>query len=260
MKILISNDDGINAPGIRALAKAMQELGDVYVVAPERNQSATGHAVTMHVPLRSKVVDFHTESIKAWWVNGTPADCIKLGIENLMKEKPDLIVSGINQGENLGTDVIYSGTVSAAVEGSIFGIPAIAFSYQDHSATDLTMAAEAAKQICLQVLKHGIPKNHIINVNIPAINSLDEIKGVKITKLGKKIYKNNFEERKDPKGNIYYWLAGELIEQPEDQETDIFAVNSKFIAVTPIDIDMTSYELISELKSWNLLWNENAKT
>jgi 5'-nucleotidase len=171
-----------------------------------------------------------------------------------MKVKPDLIVSGINMGENLGTDVIYSGTVSAAVEGAIFGIPAIAFSYEDHDATDMTAVGMAAKEICKQILSHGIPKDHIFNVNIPKFNSIEEIRGIKTCKLGIKIYKNNFEVRKDPNGNDYYWLAGELIEMPEDIDTDIYAVKNKYISITPIDIDMTDYSLMSEVKSWNLHW------
>ncbi|MDF2890827.1 MAG: stationary-phase survival protein SurE [Clostridia bacterium] len=254
MKILISNDDGINAQGIKALALAMQELGEVYVVAPERNQSATGHAVTMHTPLRRKKVDFLGDKINAWWVNGTPADCIKLGIENLMKDKPDLVVSGINMGENLGTDVIYSGTVSAAVEGAIFGIPAIAFSYEDHTASDLTIAAAAAKEVCKQILAHGIPKNHIFNVNIPAVADINEIKGIKTCKLGTKIYRNNFEERRDPNGNIYFWLAGELVEMPEDIDNDIYAVKNKYISITPINIDLTDYQLIKKMNDWTMHW------
>lgn len=254
MKILISNDDGINAIGIKALAIAMQELGDIYVIAPERNQSATGHAVTMHTPLRCKKVDIFGNKINSWWVNGTPADCIKLGVESLMKERPDLIVSGINMGENLGTDVIYSGTVSAAVEGAIFGIPSIAFSYEDHNATDMTKVGIAAKELCKQILKHGIPKDHILNVNIPKINNFDEIQGIKTCKLGIKIYKNNFDERKDPNGNKYYWLAGELVEMPEDVDTDIFAIKNKYISVTPINIDLTDYNLLNKIKDWKLTW------
>lgn len=252
MKILISNDDGIYSKGIKALAKAMTELGEVYVAAPETNQSAIGHAVTMHTPLRSKKIDSFGPDIKAWWVNGTPADCIKLGIENLMKVKPDLIVSGINMGENLGTDVIYSGTVSAAVEGAIFGIPAIAFSYVDYNAIDLTLAAKAAKGICNEILKHNIPQNHILNVNIPKFEDISEINGIKITKLGVKKYKNNFEERRDPKGAVYYWLAGELIDMPEDKNTDIYAIKNKYISITPINIDLTSHNLINEIKNWKL--------
>lgn len=255
MKILISNDDGINSMGIQALAKTMTDLGEVFVVAPETNKSAIGHAVTMHTPLRSMKLEWVDKNIDAWWVNGTPADCVKLGMENLMKTAPDLILSGINIGENLGTDVIYSGTVSAAVEGAIFGIPAIAFSYEDFKETDFTIAAKIAKNVCIEVLKHGIPKNHILNVNIPKVAQTAEIKGIEITKLGVKIYKNNFEERMDPKGNIYYWLAGELIEMPEDKMTDIYAVKNKYVSITPIRIDFTDYELIEELKKWNLSWN-----
>lgn len=252
MKILISNDDGIYSKGIQALVKAMTELGEVYVVAPETNQSAIGHAVTMHTPLRSNKVDRFGTNINAWWVNGTPADCIKLGIENLIKVKPDLIVTGINIGENLGTDVIYSGTVSAAVEGAIFGIPAIAFSYEDYKATDFNIAAKVAKEICTEVLKHTIPPNHILNVNIPKCEQISEIKGIRTTKLGVKIYKNNFEERRDPKGDVYYWLAGELIDIPEDEYNDIYAVKNKYISITPINIDLTSHDLINEIKNWKL--------
>jgi 5'-nucleotidase len=254
LKILISNDDGIHAPGIKALAMSMLDLGEVYVVAPERNQSATGHAVTMHTPLRSRQVDFFGDKIKAWWVNGTPADCVKLGIENLMPVRPDLIVSGINMGENLGTDVIYSGTVSAAVEGAIFGIPAIAFSYEEHGATDMSAAGNVAKEICRRILKEGVPRNHIFNVNIPAIKSINEVNGIKICKLGSKIYKNNFEERKDPKGHTYYWLAGELIHFPDDEETDIYAIKNKFVSITPINIDLTDFELKKKMQNWHLDW------
>ena len=254
MKILISNDDGIYAQGIKALAMVMQELGEVYVVAPERNQSATGHAVTMHTPLRSKKIDIFGDKIKSWWVNGTPADCVKLGVENLLKEKPDLIVSGINMGENLGTDVIYSGTVSAAVEGAIFGIPAIAFSYEDHKVTDMTIAATAAMKVCKQILTHGIPKNHILNVNIPEVKNLNEIKGIKTCKLGIKIYKNNFDQRTDPNGNIYYWLAGELVALPEDIDTDIYAVKNKYISITPVNIDLTDYQLLKKMQELELKW------
>jgi 5'-nucleotidase len=239
LKILISYDDGINSRGIQELAKAMTELGEVYVAAPETNKSAIGHAVTMHTPLRSRKFESLGPDIKAWWVNGTPADCVKLGIENLMDDRPDLIVSGINVGENLGTDVIYSGTVSAAVEGAIFGIPSIAFSYADYDEKDFTAAAKVAKDVCIEILKHGIPRNHILNVNIPKFTHVSEIKGIQVTKLGVKIYKNNFEERKDPKGGVYYCLAGELIEVPEDKATDIYAVKSKYISITPINIDFT---------------------
>lgn len=252
MNILISNDDGISSPGIRALAKAMTELGEVFVVAPETNKSAIGHAVTMHSALRSKRIEDLGDGIHAWWVNGTPADCVKLGIENIMKEKPDLLVSGINLGENLGTDVIYSGTVSAAVEGAIFGIPSIAFSYQDYDAKDYEIAAKIAKDLCVEIMKHGIPQNHVLNVNIPRVSEASEIKGIAVTKLGVKIYKNNFDEKKDPSGDIYYWLAGELIEVPEDRSTDIYAIKSKYVSITPINIDFTSYALIEELKDWEL--------
>ncbi|MFZ5354176.1 MAG: 5'/3'-nucleotidase SurE [Bacillota bacterium] len=252
MKILVANDDGITSKGLYSLACNMKDLGKVFVVAPESNQSAIGHAITMHDPLRSKRVDYFGADIDAWWVNGTPADCIKLGIESLMKEKPDLIVSGINRGENLGTDVLYSGTVSAAIEGCIFGVPSIAFSYEDFSAESFEAAGQIAAKIAEAAYKNGISENTVLNVNIPRFNSLEEIKGIKITKLGVKIYKNNFEERLDPRGNTYYWLTGELQESEIEENTDIEAIRNKYVSVTPIKIDLTDYEIIEKLKQWNL--------
>ncbi|MGE5632508.1 MAG: 5'/3'-nucleotidase SurE [Caulobacteraceae bacterium] len=252
MNILISNDDGIYSNGLYELAKALSSIGKVSVVAPDKEQSAIGHAITMHQPLRCKKIKMLDLDADAWWVNGTPADCIKLGIESLLKTRPDLIVSGINNGENLGTDIIYSGTVSAAIEGSIFNIPAIAVSYAKHGETGFSRPAAYALDIIKQVIEKGIPKGTVINVNIPNLEKSENINGVKITKLGVKKYRNNFEERKDPRGNSYYWLAGELVEEDIPEDSDIYAIRKGYISITPINIDLTGFEYIDKLKKWNL--------
>lgn len=249
MKILIANDDGIDSEGIYHLAKKLKEIGNVYVVAPDKEQSASGHSITMHQPLRLKKVNFFDTDIDAWWVSGTPADCIKLGIETIIKQKPDLVVSGINKGANLGTDILYSGTVSAAIEGAILGIPAVAFSYASHKSFDFALAADIAQRICIEIIKTPMPSKTIFNVNIPCCTS-SNIKGIKICRLGTREYSNNYEERKDPRGNIYYWLAGELIDTTHNEpDTDIFAISKNYVSITPIHIDLTNYELMSKLSN-----------
>jgi 5'-nucleotidase len=247
LNILISNDDGVYSKGIYELARRITKLGKVTVVAPDKEQSAIGHAITMHQPLRCRKIKLYDLNLDAWWVNGTPADCIKLGVETLLPERPDLIVSGINNGENLGTDVVYSGTVSAAIEGSIFNIPSIAVSYAKHGETDFSTAAEAAVHLIEQILQHASGDTTLVNINIPEIEDINELKGVKITKLGVKKYRNNFEERKDPRGNSYYWLAGELIEDEIEEDTDIYAVRNGFASITPLHVDLTGYAEISRL-------------
>jgi len=250
LKILVTNDDGVYSNGIYELAKRMTRLGKVTVVAPENEQSAVGHAITIHQPLRCRKIKFYDLDIDAWWVNGTPADCVKIGIETLLTERPDLIVSGINNGENLGTDIIYSGTVSAAIEGSIFDIPAIAVSYAKHGEADFSIAAEVAVSIVEQVLENAMGTNILLNINIPELENENVLRGIKITKLGVKKYSNNFEERKDPRGDSYYWLAGELIEDELGEDTDIYAVRNGFASITPLHVDLTDYKEIDRLKAW----------
>lgn len=255
--ILISNDDGIYSKGLYELAKEMTRLGSVAVVAPDKEQSATGHAITMHQPLRCKKIKLHDLDIEAWRVSGTPADCIKIGVETLLPERPQLIVSGMNNGENLGTDIIYSGTVSAAIEGAIFNIPSIAVSYEGHHEADFPIAARAAVDIIEQVLEKSNWKYLLLNINIPEVKSINDLKGVRIAKLGVKKYRNNFEERKDPRGNTYYWLAGELIEDDIEDDTDIFAVRNGYASVTPLNIDLTGYEKIESIIEWNISINKD---
>lgn len=253
LNILISNDDGIYSKGLYALAKEMTRLGSVAVVAPDKEQSAIGHAITMHQPLRCKKIKLFDLDIEAWRVSGTPADCIKIGVETLLSERPQLIVSGINNGENLGTDIIYSGTVSAAIEGSIFNIPSIAVSYEGYDEAEFPIAAKAAVDIIEQVLEHSEHKDILLNINIPKVKKMNELKGVKITKLGVKKYRNNFEERKDPRGNAYYWLAGELIDDEIREDTDIYAVRNGYTSITPLNIDLTGYKKMEKMIEWNLI-------
>ena len=256
MNILISNDDGIYSYGLYELAKRMSALGKVSVVAPDKEQSAIGHAITMYQPLRCGKIKLYDLDIDAWWVNGTPADCVKLGIETLLPQRPDLIISGINDGENLGTDIIYSGTVSAAIEGSLFNIPSIAVSCVKNCNTDFSAAAEAAFKVIKQVLEHGTGRNMLLNINIPETGNIDLLKDVRITRLGVKKYRNNFEERKDPRGESYYWMTGELIEDRAGEDTDIYAVRRGHISITPIYVDLTDYEEIEKIQGWNISLNK----
>ncbi|MDD3705741.1 MAG: 5'/3'-nucleotidase SurE [Clostridiaceae bacterium] len=251
MNILITNDDGIYARGLYELAKRMTAFGKVTVVAPDKEQSAIGHAITLHQPLRCSKIKLYDLDIDAWWVNGTPADCVKLGIETLLSEAPDLIISGINDGENLGTDIIYSGTVSAAIEGSMFSIPSIAISYAKHCSMDFSIPAEASLQVIRQVLNHFGKTKILLNVNIPEADSIEALRGIKIARLGVKKYRNSFEERKDPRGNSYYWLAGELVRDETDEDTDIYAIRKGYIAVTPIHVDLTDYTEIKRIGEWS---------
>lgn len=251
LKILLSNDDGINADGIYHLADNLREMGLVTVVAPESERSASGHSITMHKPLRSKQVDFYPKGVEAWNINGTPSDCVKFAICSLLKEKPDLVVSGINQGSNLGTDVLYSGTVSAAIEGAIYGIPSIAVSLSTFEKCDFKPYAKLAKDLCKNLYENRINTGLVMNINLPYI-PIDEIKGIKITKLGAMRYKNCFIERVDPRGMTYFWLSGELDDANNEFDTDVKCVENGFISITPIKHDLTSYKAIEDMKKWNL--------
>jgi 5'-nucleotidase len=248
--ILVCNDDGINAPGIRALAKAMRELGDVTVVAPDKQQSAVGHAITMNYPLRASKF-YSGDSFFGYAVEGTPADCVKLAVRTLMPEKPDLVVSGINHGSNTAINVIYSGTVSAATEGTVLGIPSIAFSLTTYEKADFRYPAKIARSISAMVLKKGLPKATLLNVNIPPLKER-EIRGIKVTRQGKTFWDDTFEVRRDPNNKEYYWLRGDLEVLDHSEDTDQIAIMNKYVSVTPIQYDLTDYELLEELRGWNL--------
>jgi 5'-nucleotidase len=260
MKLLIGNDDGIFAPGIRALANTLAEAGhDVTVVCPDRERSATGHGLTIHQPIRAEEVDsiFH-ESIRAWACSGTPSDCIKLALGALLETPPDLVLSGINQGANLGTDVLYSGTVSAAMEGVIEGIPSIALSLTSFAYQDFNPAALFACRMVTQLQQNPLEMPMLLNVNIPAVPQ-SEIQGVAFTRQGIRRYFDMFEKRVDPRGQTYYWLAGEVIEDAEmppgfeeiaEIQTDVQANRQKLISITPLQYNLTFNQAVRELDKW----------
>lgn len=250
MKILISNDDGIDAEGIYRLAEAMSEIGEVIIIAPKTEQSAAGHSITMKIPLRISKYKVRNK-FKGYAINGTPADCVKIGITHILKELPDIVISGINHGSNTAISIIYSGTVSAAREAAILGCPAIAVSVTDHNPKHFDAAANFVKELALKVIKNKLPEGIVLNVNVPNIPK-EEIKGILPTHQGKSKWDDGYEERVDPYGNNYYWLTGKMADTDEEIHNDQVAVQNNYISVTPIHFDLTDYKVYEELKSWNL--------
>lgn len=250
MKILVSNDDGIESLGIYNLISALKEIADVTVVAPIREQSAAGHSITMQNPLR--VVKYYKNGdFLGYAVDGTPADCVKMGVRNIMKEMPDLVVSGINHGSNTATNIIYSGTVSAAREAAIMDIPAIAISVTSHNANHFEAARKIAQKVAMEIFNKGLKKGTLLNINVPDIPE-SEIKGTVITKQGKSKWDDIYEKRQDPNGRDYYWLTGNFINLDNDLSYDEYAVKNNFISITPIHFDLTDYEVYEKIKDWNL--------
>jgi 5'-nucleotidase len=250
MRILLSNDDGIYAGGLKALKDILSPLGDIYIAAPDRERSATGHGITVHTPLRPRKISMENV-IEAWSIDGTPADCVKLGIEALIPETPDILVAGINWGANLGTDVLYSGTVSAAIEGLINDIPSVAVSLATRNEPDYYRAEQFIKEIIMRIYDHGLPKDCLCNINIPE----GEPKGIKVTSLGRRKYENIFEKRCDPRGQPYYWMGG----RPRDEEppmgcsdfmTDTRAIKEGYISITPVHFDLTDYNSLQQFCRW----------
>ncbi len=248
--ILVTNDDGVYAPGIYALHAAMKELGRAVVVAPESERSAVGHALTISDPLRVWEVDRFGDKF-GYAVNGMPADCVKLAVKAILDRKPDLVVSGINQGPNTAINVIYSGTVSAATEGTLMGIPSIAFSLASFRKSDFDFAGHFATHLARKVLKDGLPTGTLLNVNIPALPA-EEILGVKITRQGKGRYEEYFEKRVDPMNRNYYWLSGKKLQLDNDSDVDDVAIMERYVAITPIQFDLTDYKVLDEIKNWNI--------
>jgi len=245
-KILLSNDDGIRSEGLKALYEELSKFAKVVVVAPDRERSAVGRALTLHRPIRCEQVD------QDWYaVDGTPTSCVYIGIHAIMKgEKPDLVVGGINRGPNLGEDITYSGTVSVAMEGALLGIPGVAFSLATFKDFRWKDAAYWAGKITKKVLEKGLPKKCCINVNVPNLPA-DEIKGVKVTRQGKKNYTEKVEARKDPWGRTYYWIGGEEPDWIPKPGTDYWAVKNGFVSVTPLHLDLTDYEALKELQNYD---------
>ena len=249
--ILITNDDGITAPGIKALVEAARPLGKVVVVAPDKPQSGMGHAITIGTPLRMNKVEMFDE-IEAWQTSGTPVDCVKLAVDKILHRKPDICLSGINHGANHSINVIYSGTMSAAMEASIESIPSIGFSLLDYRfEADFSAATYYANQIIKTILNNKFDKHLLLNVNFPSIPK-KEVKGIKICKQAYAKYVEDFDERLDPHGKKYYWLTGEFVNFDKSKDTDVWALQNNYVSVVPVQFDLTNYTLKQQLEKKKL--------
>jgi 5'-nucleotidase len=263
LKLLVSNDDGVFALGVRTLANTLAQAGhDVTVVCPESERSATGHGLTLHQPIRAEIVDaiFHPK-VTAWSCSGTPADCVKFALSAVLDRRPDVVLAGINHGSNLGTDILYSGTVSAAMEGALEGISSIAVSLCSFTSQDFQPAADFALNLVNQLGDRQMPQPTLLNVNVPPVNT-QEIAGVLITRQGLRRYIESFQKRLDPRGKSYYWLAGEVIEDIEQPEhinlpphipTDVQAIRQNYITITPLQYNLTDVPLVEYLQQDNWL-------
>lgn len=250
--ILVTNDDGVYSKGILALTEAVLPFGDVVVVAPDKPQSGMGHAVTINNLLRLHPLKYDLPVEAAFACSGTPVDCVKLAIYKVMHRKPDLVVSGINHGSNSSINVIYSGTMSAAVEGAVEGIPSIGFSLLDHSAdADFEASKQVVSKVVTAALSNGIPKDTCLNVNIPK-GIPSSIAGIRICHQAKGYWEDNFDVRTDPFGKPYYWLTGEFKLMDEGLDTDEIALANNFVSIVPVHFDLTAYNTMQELKKWNL--------
>jgi 5'-nucleotidase len=239
--ILVTNDDGVQAAGLAALAAALEDLGEVHVVAPDREQSAVGHALTLHRPLRVEPV-----GERRFAVNGTPSDCVNLAILGLLPERPVLVVSGINHGSNLGDDVTYSGTVSAAMEGTLLGVPSVAVSHVDPDGEGFAAAARVARLVAARALVEGLPARTLLNVNVPPGRPT----GVRLTRLGRRMYSDKAVQERDPRGRPYYWIGAGPPAWEVDEGSDIAAVHAGYASVTPLHLDLTHYEALRALGGW----------
>lgn len=250
MLILVSNDDGFFTDGIKALTKRLKEIAEVWVVAPDREQSASGHSLTLHRPLRARRTK---KEGYIYAVDGTPTDCVNLAINRLLPRKPDMLVSGINRGANLGDDVTYSGTVACALEATLLGVPSIAMSAISNENDEYAYeaAADFAAFLALEVSKHGLAPNTLLNVNVPSNIKVGDHRCV-VTRMGKRVYSDIVEEKIDPRGRPYFWVGGAHVGLKVEPGTDCEAADQGKISVTPIQLDMTNYHFLSKLASWNL--------
>lgn len=248
--ILITNDDGVTAPGIKNLVEAVKDLGQIYVVAPDKPQSGMGHAITIGHPLRLHKIN-SSENVETWSCTGTPVDCVKLAVDKVLHRKPDLCLSGINHGANHSINVIYSGTMSAAVEAAIESIPSAGFSLLDYSIeADFTGARKYVRLIVEKMLNSKLDKHTVLNVNIPSV-PVDLLKGYKICRQAYAKYEEDFIERNDPHGRHYYWLTGEFVNFDKGKDTDVWALNNNYVSVVPVEFDLTNYALKEKLeKTW----------
>lgn len=248
--ILITNDDGIDSPGLLALKQALVPLGDVVVLAPAHSWSAAGHTKTMHKPMRVTRGTL-SDGSEALVTTGSPSDCVALALLGILDRRPDLVVSGVNKGPNMGEDVTYSGTVAAALEAVVSGIPAIAASVDGWAGWDFEPAGRVVAQVAREVLTRGLPAGTLLNVNVPS-TPYDQITGTLVTRLGRRVYKDVLIERKDPRGESYYWIGGDPPDGEPLDGTDFWAVKHGYVSVTPLKLDITDYALMSTLHEWNL--------
>jgi len=249
--ILVTNDDGVDSPGLSALARALSRVEAVCVIAPNRNWTAAGHTKTLDRPLRVTEITLPGTRLSAYSSDGTPSDCVALGLLGLAPERPRLVVSGINTGPNLGSDITYSGTVSAAMEGVVSGVPAIAISLADYYEWNFLYAASFAARLARRVLRVGLESDVLLNVNVPRGRRAD-IKGVKVTRLGRREYNDELIRRKDPFGRDYYWIGGKPPGGAGEPGTDLHAVAGGYVSVTPIELDLTNHALIEQIAGWGL--------
>lgn len=246
--ILVTNDDGITSPGIRTLIEAVKPLGKVVVLAPDSPQSGKGHAITLGFPLRMNQVDIF-EGIEAWTCSGTPVDCVKLARDKILDRAPDICVSGINHGANHSINIIYSGTMSAAMEAAIEGIPSVGFSYLNYDYdADLAICREVAHTVTKKMLHTGLPKHTLFNVNIPDVER-EDYKGIRITRQANAKWVEEFDERRDPHGKKYYWLTGEFKNQDPGEDTDVWALENGYTSLVPVQFDLTDYRLMKTLEA-----------
>ncbi|MBP6978245.1 MAG: 5'/3'-nucleotidase SurE [Bacteroidales bacterium] len=250
--ILISNDDGVNAPGINILAGIMRWYGRVCIVAPEEPMSGMGHAVTVRHPLRLRKLE-ETEGFSRFSCNGTPADAVKLGIQVVLRKKPDLVVSGINHGSNASINILYSGTMAAVLEGVISGVPSIGFSLADYAYNaDFSACEKYIRKVVENVLQHGLPDGTCLNVNIPP-QPASQIRGIRICKQGQGMWMEEFDERRDPHNREYYWLTGAFASLTDGEDTDDWALQNNYVSVVPAQVDLTAYKSLEIIKKWS--WN-----
>jgi 5'-nucleotidase len=250
MRLLCTNDDGILAQGIETLVRAAEPLGEVFVVAPDREQSATSHSLTLHRPIRPVA-----RGDRRWQVDGTPTDCVLLAVEELMPQRPDFVLSGVNHGQNMGEDVLYSGTVAAAMEGLMLGIPSVAvsFAYGSEPANDRASIADHA-ELLSTLLRHlltlpGLPRNTLLNVNLPAVPP-HAVKGMRLTRLGRRVYSGSLTPLTDPYGRKFYWIGGGSAEWSGEHDSDFQAVSEGYVSVTPLHLDLTHYDMLTAAESW----------
>ena len=249
-KILITNDDGISSDGILALWQALSTIGETLVVAPNQERSASSHSITLNDPIRTQHIEIK-KGFNGWSVNGTPADCVKIAVRTISDNLPDLVVSGINHGSNLGKNVLYSGTVSAAAEGTMLGIPSIAISLASNKADDFNLSKRTAVEMAKFALERKLPQGTFLNVNIPSCRT-NEVKGKKITKQGNQFFDDYYEERLDPRKRSYYWIKGDIVDPDTTYEYDGKAVEDNYISITPMQLTLTNEKYISKIKNYFL--------